>query len=387
MAKWWMGAALLASWLGQPILARAQYLPVGECPPAQEEPMPLVGGAPPPPTAACPPDLTLSPNRPSAFGPDEEYNCGPCQGFGEGCAWYVGAGSIGLTRQGLGHLAVATATAPDGSQVLAEDTSSVGVERVNFGVKATVGYRWDCHAIEASGFYIPQASTSHGQVNPGALNLPFVNFPDAFGGSGFSLTGTDAVTQDYQTTLASAEVNYRYQPFQGYGLELLGGVRYLDLRERYILQNNSTGFSMPPTVPADVITYSTRTHNRIVAGQFGIDWEHPLLRWLAFGANVKGAWGANFLDADVSLERGDGLEQIGHRSRTKFSQIYEAGLYLDLYLCDRARIRGGYNVLWAVGVAEPLNVLSFDLSQVNGQMGDNGTVFYHGPSLELHLLF
>jgi hypothetical protein len=271
--------------------------------------------------------------------------------------------------------------------VVADEFSALGVERMQWGVRAFVGYRWDGCAVEAGGFYLPQASTTQGVTIPGGVALPFFNFPASVGDGLFSLAHTDALIQNFQTTLGSAEVNFRCQPVAGYGLELLGGARYLDLQERYTLVDNFAGLSRPPTVPVDILSYTVRTQNRLVGGQFGIDWEHPLWRWLAFGFNAKGAWGANFLDSQVAMDRGDGLHRFRSRSKTQFGQVYEAGLFLDWYPCDRARVRGGYNVLWVVDVAEAVSQVNFDLAQPIGRPTDNGSVFYHGPVIELHFLF
>src|SRR5262249_31498365 len=143
--------------------------------------------------------------------------------------------------------------------------------------------------------------------------------------------------------------------------------------------------------PFRVATYSLRTHNRIVGGQLGFDWENPVPychRWLAFGWYTKGAWGVNFLDVDVTLTRGDGFEgPPGHRSTTQFAHLYETAMFLDLFFTDRCRLRMGYTALWAVQVAEGIGQFSFDLAQRVGNPNDNGSIFYHGPMVEFHFLF
>jgi hypothetical protein len=392
MAKWWMSVAILACGLGQAAPARAQFLPMGQpCPPMQE-PTPISCPIPPVPAPGVPPEVngaTYNLDRTSAFGTDEQYDCGACQSFSEGCALYFGFGAIALDREQLGQRTVATINAPPRAfptlQIPVLDANSLS-ERMDFGVTATLGYRFERQAIELTGFYIPHTTRDNGLRDPASLNLPFFNFPASFGGT-TALTGTDGVTVSFEHTLGSLEFNYRVEPIIGSGFELLAGVRYVDLQERFTIFNNATGFSVPFSPPSSLTTYSARTQNRMPLGQVGLDWEHPLLRWVGFGLTAKGAWGVDYLTSDVALERGDGVGQFGHRTRTKFASVYQASVYVDWFLWDRCRVRTGYNALFLVGVAEAVDQVNFDLSQPTGNHGDNGTVFYHGPMIELHLLF
>jgi len=62
------------------------------------------------------------------------------------------------------------------------------------------------------------------------------------------------------------------------------------------------------------------------------------------------------------------------------------GFYADILLLERARFRAGYNVLWAIGVAEASSQYNYNLRDTNGS-SDIGTTFYQGPTLELQFLF
>jgi hypothetical protein len=307
----------------------------------------------------------------------------------------VGIGSTALRRQRLGHHPLAvldpqdldTGVAPLPNSPLLEDTSSIAPQYV-WGVKATLGYRWDNQAIEVTGFYLPELSKSHTITNRGRIDLPFFNPPLGFEGDNGLWLQADRNTIRQQSTLGNAECNYRFCPASGCGLDLLVGVRYLDLKERFGIFTDDDGLSIPAGDINRAATYLVETHNRILAAQLGLDFEHPLLRWLAFGFSAKGAWGNNFLDQNVTLTRADGFTAPpGHFSHDFFSHIYETGFYLDWFLNDRVRIRTGYNALWVVNVAQASNEIDFNLANRTGLHNDSSTIFYHGPVFEIHLLF
>jgi len=104
--------------------------------------------------------------------------------------------------------------------------------------------------------------------------------------------------------------------------------------------------------------------------------------WLAFDFSAKGAWGVNFLETDIELQRGDGFigRQGGH-SQTVFSQLYEMGVNMDVFITPHTRIRFGYNLLWALDVGTATDQVNYDLSKSTS--GDhNGNIFFHGPSAQ-----
>jgi hypothetical protein len=318
-------------------------------------------------------------------------------GFGEGQACYVCLGSRAMIRQGISHLPLAVVDTftpgidsgfppPQGSP-LAFDASSIR-QTMDYGLDITLGCRWcDGQAIEVSGFYMPKVSKQASVSRPGQLDGLFLNNPVNFEGDAGLWLQADRMVAQLESTIGSAEINYRCSPVIGYGLDLLVGVRYFYLRERFSVITDDDGLTTGSD-PTNVANYSVVTKNQIAAVQIGVDWEHPITRWLAFGWYAKAAGGANFLQVDVSLTRGDGLPgPEGSRRRTQFGYLFDGGLYLDWFICERARLRGGYNALLVGNVADAPSQLSFDLSSPIGQVKNTGTIFYHGPSLSLHLLF
>src|SRR5262249_17430621 len=147
------------------------------------------------------------------------------------------------------------------------------------------------------------------------------------------------------------------------GFEWILGVRYFDLQERLSIFTDDDGIVAQPPNSALQALYSVRTHNRILAGQFGVEWSCPLVSRVAVSAMAKGAWGVNFLDVQHLLKRGDGLIGFDNRRRqTIFSHLYEAGLFADVLLTDQLRVRAGYQVLFVVDVPEARSQIDFNLA-------------------------
>jgi hypothetical protein len=144
--------------------------------------------------------------------------------------------------------------------------------------------------------------------------------------------------------------------------------------------------------PKRQATYTVDCHNDIIAGQIGFEGQHPLpttwLRRLWFGWNAKAAWGPNITDTNLSLYRGDGFKGFdNHRTTVAFGQIYDIGAFVEVHLMDRLRVRAGYNIFWAIGLATSVDELDFNLRDRFGKDNTAGSLFFHGPSLEFQFLF
>jgi hypothetical protein len=271
--------------------------------------------------------------------------------------------------------------------------------RMNHGVRAMIGYHWDTCAIEASGFYLAQSSSSRVAAVPNGLDTFFnvngdvTTFPLGFEGNNGMWLQADVMRLNLKTALASGEVNWRWWLGECSNFSWSLGVRYLDLYERFSFYTGDDDLTViganglpDPTREA---TYSTTAHNHILAPQLGLEWNQACCCWLAFTLKAKGAWGINFLDVDTTLFRGDDFTAFhGHRTEYTFSMVYEAGLFFDISLWERGRLRVGYDVLWAVDVADAINQLNFNLADTAALGGNNhDSIFYHGPVVELHILF
>jgi len=420
MAKWWKGSALLALWLIQSGSAQAQQAPGRAA--SYTEPLPTAllpvsatctspggCGAPPGGAGSIPgavaavgaigsgqpnplhggqdPMNSLPANIPNAWD-DYGFSC-------PSCYFFVGPMALrrGRMGNGAGPVAVLDPAGETGDPPPAGATPAQRFKDLrpsyNWGVRGTVGYHWDNNAIEASGWYLFQNDSFILSAQPGQLSTFFVNPPLGFEGNNFLFLHADLVRTSLQTALANAELNLHWWMGTDSSFHWFCGVRYLDVQETLRILVDDEGLQPPRPDILRQATYGLRAHNRIVAPQLGFEYSHGLFGWLAATINVKGAWGVNFVDVDSLLKRGDGfVGRQGNRDDTIFSQVYDGGLYLDFCLTTQTRFRAGYNIIWALDVAEAVRQVDYDLSNPLGMRNnDNGSIFYHGPVLELQVVF
>jgi hypothetical protein len=403
MTKWWIGAAVAAILWGQTAAVRAQPpaapaglvpepAPVAPCPPQLPPavPGPLTPGMAPP---GPPNDLSLPATVPTAWqqGPVPE------SGF------FLSAGAMALRRQRPEQKAVFVSA--DNTTDLDTGFRPIGLRGVtpllnfnqiipdfSWGVRGTVGYLYDNAGLEVTGFYLPGTDDSISVANPGRLTLLFDNPPLGLEGDNGLWLQADFTQATLNAVFGSVEMNYRWWALSITGFEGILGVRYVDYNEKLSIFTDDDGIlirdinGLPD--PLRQATYLSRAHNHILAPQLGAEWFYPLCSWLSVGAMAKGAWGVNYIDVNTRVKRGDDyVGREGRRSDVTFSHLYEINGFFDLVMFDRMRLRAGYNVMWLVGVAEAIDQISYDLRVQPGPAQNSGSIFFHGPMVELQLLF
>jgi hypothetical protein len=408
MSRSWKGVALLATWLVLSGAALAQQYtptPVGAariveplgCPSGEPPPPPLVPGPITPQMAPPgPPDcLSLPAGHSSAF---------QCENYTTENCWYSAAGLKGLQRQRMGAGAVsvidgqsldtgvAVATAP---QIVALRYNDI-IPDMAFGVQGTLGYLFNNEAIELSGFVIPSNRKSRFIQFPGRIDAFFHNPPLGFEGDNGLWLQADRMQMDLTSAIAGAELNYRRWDLSVIDCELLLGLRYLNFRDKLSIFTDDDAVSFPQANglpdPTRQATYLTQTTNNIIAPQIGVEYAAPMplpiLRWIWFGGTAKAAVGMNAVNIQTSLVRGDGfLGFATHSNHITVGQVYELGGYFDFHLLERMRIRAGYNAMWLAGVATSNDQVDFNLANPTGTQNRHGSVLYHGPQIELQLLY
>ncbi len=400
--RWTWGVALVAGLVGQGGTALAQYVPspvgatrIPEPLPCNPGPQPNLIPGPISPLAAPPgpgDQFSLTNQHSSAF---------QCETFPAEQAAYFHIGSQALIRGdrlGKGALAVLdpqnldTGDAPPpGSQVLQryKDIS----QNMNVGVRATVGYLFnDSDSIELTGFYIDANYNSIETNIAGQVDAFFHNAPLGFEGDNGLFLQADRLHTTFTQRIASGELNYRHCNKALTDVEVLFGVRYLDQRESLNIftgDDDLTAIGVngqnDPTLAA---TYLVETHNRIIAPQFGIEYAKGFTHFVTFGLNAKAALGVNLVEVTTKLNRNDGFVGFqNHRDEYSFGQVYDVGATIDFHLLERAKLRFGYTAMWLVGVATATDNLDFNLANPAGRKSNYGSMFYHGPMVELQFLF
>jgi hypothetical protein len=250
----------------------------------------------------------------------------------------------------------------------------------NAGFKISGGYRIDSRlGVELTGFYIPTRSTtssvsSTGQPGSIDLLLPFFDvtthqenvteisyWPDYSGSARATLSNN----------LGGGEFNVTWSmpPQDAWRVDLLGGFRFLQLRESYTITTSSP---YNPPNPSDVwnTTDSFDARNRFYGLQVGArvaydqgPWVGSVIGKVAFGTMQQR------VSVSGSLETNDytnyGPTQIfpggyfalptnsGDHSHNTFAAVPEVALNLGYRLNPQATVYLSYSFLYASNVARP----------------------------------
>ena len=251
------------------------------------------------------------------------------------------------------------------------------------GVRLTLGY-WltDDHAwgVEAGGFYLPtvtsrQTVSSSGAPGSTHLVVPFFDptrnaeaFSDISSAGEFSGTAT----QRLKSRVWGAEGNVVMSlanpgPWR---LDLLGGIRYLNLSEGF-----SFATSSPDLPPGSTTVFQTKdvfdANNDFYGGQIGLRGRYLWGRFIAdatlkvaVGAmrqhvDVAGTFTSNFFNPPIVQTFTGGLfaqsTNIGSHSRNVIAVVPEAGVNVGFRLTDWASVVLGYSFLYASNVVRPGN--------------------------------
>ena len=259
----------------------------------------------------------------------------------------------------------------------------------NPGFRVTAGYslteEW---GLEGSVLYVPTRSTSRttsssGQAGSRNLLIPFfdvtlpgenvteLSFAGFFAGS---------AREEFSTSLLGAELNGTRKLFStsAWQVDLLGGFRYLRLRENYTFSTSS-----PNVPPQPAVIFQTKDEfeatNNFYGAQLGVRARFDWGSWFAIGT-VKFAMGAmvQSVDIDGSLVTNDfngfGAPQtfsggyfaqptnIGNHTRSVFAVVPEVGLNLGYQITQWSAVFVGYTFLYTNNVARATQQVSRNIN-------------------------
>jgi len=255
--------------------------------------------------------------------------------------------------------------------------------RMNWGFIGTLGCLVDNQQFEVTGFYLPEMTSRGGVAASGSLNAPFS------GGIPIGLTAGFASGLAYETisqsvTMGNLEGNYRLTGLAHREFELILGVRYFDFQEGTTIFTSGPGAG---TDPLQQTNYLTNTYNRMLGPQIGVEYSTRILHGFSFTSEAKTAFMANFMERDMAFNRGDGFNIFTrNRTNTGYAQLFQLGFNLEWNLLERFKIRGGYNLLWLVGVAQSADLVDYNIVDPTVS-NKTGSSFFQGPSIEFHFLF
>jgi hypothetical protein len=259
----------------------------------------------------------------------------------------------------------------------------------NPGFRVTASYAFgEQWGVEGSFFYILPRTveknvSSSGQIGSTDLIVPFFDVTTGRENGtelSFSPVYQGIAQEQLENRLlgADANVTWAVAPDGPLRVELLGGFRYLRLRETYTF---STSSPFIPPFPQDV--WSTKdvfdATNNFYGGQVGVRGRFDWGRFFVTGV-VKFAAGAmvQSLDVSGSLTTNDftnfGPTQtfpggyfalptnIGAHTRTVFAVVPEVGVNLGVQITPWISVFAGYNFLYANSVVRPANQIDRNIN-------------------------
>jgi hypothetical protein len=271
------------------------------------------------------------------------------------------------------------------------------------GGRFTAGYWLNCPqtvGVEASYFFLGQRSSDFRAVSSGApgsavIARPFFDVSSGLPNSeliAFPGLAGGTVQVHSTTRLQGAEANLLYNlccscdsccdccgPARGYRLDLLGGFRYLDLREGLGVVENTQVLPGAPVFSGDALNAFDQfdTRNQFYGGQLGVRAE---VRQNHLFANVTGqvALGDTHQTVDINgattITPPGGLAAIrpggllalpgnsGHFSRDDFSVVPEVGVNVGYQFTNNLRVFVGYNFLYWSNVVRPGDVIDLRMN-------------------------
>ncbi len=263
------------------------------------------------------------------------------------------------------------------------------------GARLTLGY-WltDDHVwgVEASGFYLPtvkRRQTVSSSGAPGSVHLvvPFFDptrnaeaFTDVSSAGEFSGTATQRLRSRLWGAEGSVVIGLANPgPWR---VDLLGGIRYLNLSEGFSFQTSS-----PDLPPGPVTVFRTKdvfdADNDFYGGQIGLRGRYLWGRFTA-DATVKVAVGVmrqhidiggslttNVFSPPIVQTFAGGIfaqpTNIGSHGRNVIAVVPEAGVNVGFRLTDWASIVVGYSFLYASDVVRPGNQIDRVINPTQSQ--------------------
>ncbi len=286
------------------------------------------------------------------------------------------------------------------------------------GGRFTLGF-WcnDCQTIgaEANFFFLDQRSNDFGATTSGAPGSPVLArpfFDTSTGMENAELVGypglaAGSIRVHATSRLLGPEGNLVCnlcrscdtscdlcdRPTGSYRVDLLAGVRYLELREGLGVAENSQVSPTSPVFAGDHISAFDQfdTVNRFYGAQLGIRSEWWWNR-LFVNATGKVALGDTHQTVDINgftrittpggattVLPGNLLalpSNIGHHARDQFSVVPELGLNVGYQLTRNLRLFAGYTIIYWSAVERPGDAIS---TQVNSTRVPTSTIAPSGP--------
>lgn len=249
-------------------------------------------------------------------------------------------------------------------------------------------------------FAVPRITLGYRNDNGTGLEATYFG-QNAWTGSAFATSAPNAVppiifletpdtllVRKAAASLASALNSFEVNAFESFehlpSLELLAGLRYFDLTERFEFcsERNLTGGPLKGH-------YDLGTGNHLYGAQLGLRWGS---RWnrLSFSGTVKSGVYANAASQDqffgYSRNANEAIVRNLSTTKTGMAFIQELGINGIYQLTDAWSFRAGYNLFVVSGLSRATNQIDFSLNP-GSYLSTHGTAVLHGPSAGIEFRF
>jgi hypothetical protein len=260
---------------------------------------------------------------------------------------------------------------------------------MSHGFTGSIGFYYEDWLWEISGWALPTHSAGQRVfADPGSLSSYFFNVPFGFEGTnGFLWGNADVMSVRLDSTFYNVELNTH---FQGGGdnwtHDMMIGARYMNITEKLHYFTSDDAIQIGPVPFTDALLVH-RAQNNLLGlhvglgssyqfnGMFGVSWEH------------RGGVYANLMDVNHVLQRGDGFFGFDNSvQKWDVAASYETGAFFHVN-GSFFRVKAGYEFKWLFNVATAENQFDFDLQAVRNKLDTNGTLFYHGPTATLDIMW
>lgn len=295
----------------------------------------------------------------------------------EGLFWWFNDSPAPVPLVTSGVLGVANVQTYLGGQSL--DTGMHPGFRITAGYLTTDRFGW-----EGNVFYIPTRTTSRsvsssGQIGSTNLILPYLDAQSGTqNGTELSLAPTysGSATEELSSGLLGAELNaaWALPPSGSWRADVIGGFRYLRLRETYTFTTSSPYI---PPFPVDIWDTTDRFEatNSFYGAQVGLRARYDQGPWFGAGTakialggmvqavDVAGSLVTNDYTGSAATQSFSGgyfalPTNIGNYSRTQFAAVPEVNLNVGYRITPSASVFVAYSFVYASSVVRPGNQIN-----------------------------
>lgn len=190
----------------------------------------------------------------------------------------------------------------------------------------------------------------------------------------------NAVQATTSSKLNNVELNLRRSV--GTMVSILGGLRYVELNDRFTMLTTQPNFLVPGSAFG---LYDIRANSRLMGPQVGGNFSLPIGTWLTLGMGTKlGLFASDQSQSQAIVDDITGAYGAPVTLRNSSDNTVRAAFIAEMNFLATFRLtsnlyaRAGYKLLWLDGVAVGTEQIDYTTSNLGGRAVRAGDVFYNG---------